>query len=507
MLRLSSTQRLLVPAVLLLAAACTSDAVAPSARAGQGADPVLARGLRAGKYSDTGVRHATGRSGTATLSGRALLGADGVTTLTVTTGSLENLAVAPGELSKVQIKATGPNGERFFTNNYQRPSSTGLATFSFRGLPRGTRLQVQANVRGIDRNRTDVVTITETVTLGAALLVDLNLPVQVVVGVPTVVTATVREQNGDAGTYTGCSLYVNGVRVDSAPNIWVDAGDAVTCAFTYTFLQAGTPMVEVRLDAAAAGGDGAGTVDVVQPVTAVASARATFEERQVKTTTRFDYNWTDAAGSHKEYESGVVEGPREQTLSLVGTLPRATGFPLSRVALDIRSGGQVWQTTEWGTLNATTDAAGRACTDQLITEQGGHLYLCSTGAGGTGATTFGYTRFTGTVTYHSWGFSRAWDNVAAQETYWTWNDEYETYNTGGQHRPVAGNISVELRFTDAVGEFSVNPVIPVSAFDRIVSSVPRTCVNDSPYWLNGGLRTECRSSEVREYGWSGAGES
>ncbi|HEX8394680.1 MAG TPA: hypothetical protein VF665_20205 [Longimicrobium sp.] len=501
MVRLSSTRRLVLPGILVLAAACSGDAVAPHAHAGQGADPVLARGLHGGKYRDTGVRPATGRSGSATLAGRASMGADGVTTLTLTTGSLDNLSVAPGQLSKVQIKATGPRGERLFTQNYKDPSSTGLATFTFRGLPRGTRLEVQANVRGIDGRRTDVVTLTETVSLRAALTVDLNLPAQVLVGVPAVVTATVREQNGDAGDYTGCSLYVDGVRVDAAQNIWVDAGDAVTCAFTYTFLEPGTPLLEVRLN----GASDSGTVSVLQPNPA-ASSRVTFADRTVQTLALWDYNWRDAAGTHQEYDSRVTDGTREQTLSLVGTLPRATAFPV-RGTLEIRSGGSLWQANDWTGLEAAADGSGRLCADQMIADQGGHLYVCSTGAGLQGSTTFGYTRFSGTVTYHSVGFLRRWDNVAGQETYWSWNDGYETQAGGGQHRTVGSDIAVRLRFSDAVGDFSAEPVFAVSAFDRIVSETPRTCVQDSPYWLYGGVRTECRSGQVREFGWQGAGES
>src|SRR5262249_3409393 len=120
----------------------------------------------------------------------------------------------------------------------------------------GSRIQVQANVRGIDGRRTDVVTLTETVKLGPALHVDLSIPGGAVVGTPVVITATVTETNGQVGTRTDCVLYVDGQPVDRADDIWVDAGDAVSCAFSYTFPRAGTYQVEVR----ASGGSAVGSL-------------------------------------------------------------------------------------------------------------------------------------------------------------------------------------------------------------------------------------------------------
>ncbi|HEX6910889.1 MAG TPA: hypothetical protein VF142_10860, partial [Longimicrobium sp.] len=111
------------------------------------AGPAASRGaghLHTGKYRDSSLPHATGRSGSATLGASAVLGADGVTRLQVTSGSIHHTGPA-GELAKVQVKAWGPDGERLLTDNFQRPTAGPTHTFEFAGLPAGTRFQVQAN--------------------------------------------------------------------------------------------------------------------------------------------------------------------------------------------------------------------------------------------------------------------------------------------------------------------------------------------------------------------------
>ena len=42
-------------------------------------------------------------------------------------------------------------------------------------------------------------------------------------------------------------LYVDRAEVDSAPGVWVDAGDAVTCTFTPLLTTVGTHQVEVKV--------------------------------------------------------------------------------------------------------------------------------------------------------------------------------------------------------------------------------------------------------------------
>ena len=465
--------------------------------------------LNRGKYRDSSLPHATGRSGSATLSASAVQSANGVTYLTVASGSIY-LPGVRGELAKVQIKVWGPDGEFLLTSNYQRPTTGGSHTFALAGIPAGSRIQVQANVRGIDRNRTDVVTVTETVKRPPALTTTIHVPGPVTPGVPTVVTATVRETNGHVGTTTSCVLYRDGVEVDRMDGVWVDAGDEVSCAFTTVFPRAGDYTLRVSLESASTllpqGPPPSDEATVrVADEHPFPSWRAQVTDRTVTTLARYDLNWWKPDGSHKEYEQTTGESPRSQTISLTGTLARATVFPLARVELQLGSNAVGTFLNEgWTGLAAgLPDAAGQTCVSQMVPQQGGHFTLCSTGAGAQGSTTFGYTRFGGTVTYHSRGFSRTWDAVAGTETYWTWNDNPETYASGGQKRDLGTAVAIHLGVTDGFDEFTVDATVRLDSFDIMLSEIPYTCREESPYWLDGGVQTICEGRTERAYGWSG----
>jgi hypothetical protein len=519
MVRLSSighAHRVLAVLSLLAVTACGDAAVSPTAGAG---DPSLAKlpliaqasQLHTGKYHDSSLPHATGRSGSARLAARALAGADGVTHLLVTTGSVDDPDHAPGELSKVQIKAWGPDGEKLFTENFQRFTTEGSYVFELYGLPAGSRIQVQANVRGIDRNRTDVVTITETVKLAAAFSTTIHLPPQVVVGVPTVITATVRETNGQVGGTTRCVLYVDGVVADYGNEVWVDAGGEVTCAFTTRFTTTGNHDVRVVLQSTDPTNtwnntppSSSGTVSAIIP-NPNPTWQANVSDRTVTSTRRYDLHWWNPNGSHKEYEQSNSEAPRSQSISVSGTLARATVFPLASVQLAVSSNAAgTFQTASWaGLLAGLPDLSGQSCVNQMVPEQGGHFTLCSTGIGATGSTTFGYTRFAGTVTYHSRGFSRTWDGVAGTENYWTWNENPTTYAGGGQMRSLGTSVGIQISVGDGFGSFTINAAMPLTSFDNLLSEEPYTCRDESPYWLDGGVQTICEGFTERETGVTG----
>ena len=61
------------------------------------------------------------------------------------------------------------------------------------------------------------------------------------------VTGTVKELNGELGAHAECVLLVDGVQADTigAP-IWVDASGTTTCAFTTEFKSAGPHTLTVR---------------------------------------------------------------------------------------------------------------------------------------------------------------------------------------------------------------------------------------------------------------------
>jgi hypothetical protein len=522
MVGLSSTRglaaRIAAVCVIFAAAACTDSATSPALPADDALlkkAPLLPSApsshLHTGKYRDSGLPHATGRSGSARLAARALLGADGVTRLLVTTGSVDDPDRAPGELAKVQLKVYAPDGTKMFTQNFQRPTSGGSYVFLLPGLPAGARIDVQANVRGIDRNRTDVVEISETVKLGAALGVTIDPPAQVVTGVPTVVTGTVRETNGQVGTYTSCVLYVDGVEVDRIDHIWVDAGDVVTCAFTHTFREDGAHNVQIQLIAGP--GDqtfvtdppsASGQVVAVDP-TPTPTFTASVMDRTVAEERLYDETWWNPDGSNREFHQNNGEASRTQSFAMTGALARAAAFPLTSVSVQLSSTAGPWHSAQWsGLAAALPDLSGQSCVNQLVPEHGAHFYLCSSGIGYTGSTAFGYTRFAGTVTYHSRAFHRQWDAIPAVETTYSWNNVSETYAGGGQMRPLGSEVTFSVTVTDLIGSIPVSGTVPLTSFDEgTVTLAPYTCKDEMPYWLYGGVKTVCEGASRRTFGWSG----
>ena len=200
------------------------------------------------KYRDTGTKPATGRSGSAAIEARALLGANGVTDVEVTTGHFEGTG-AQGSLAKVQIKVLAPNGQVIQTDNY-RQSRTGpaYASFSYDALYHGQRSQVQASVTGIDGNRTDIVTVSTDVKLRPDLeAADLIAPPKAPVGSMVTVSGTVTEENGEVGARATCRLLVDGAEVAAIPGVWIDAASAITCKFRTSFATAGTKRLTLRV--------------------------------------------------------------------------------------------------------------------------------------------------------------------------------------------------------------------------------------------------------------------
>jgi hypothetical protein len=498
-------------ALLAALAACSGDMASPAARAPQGRDAakllspasrLVSNGV---KYRDTSAPHATGRSGSARLEGAAVLGADGVTRLTITTGSLDDLAGAPGQIVKAQVKVFSPDGQLMFVKNYNQLTGGGSQTFLLTGLPYGARVQVQANVRGIDGKRTDVVTITDTVKRGSALNVDAQLPPSATVGQPVVITGVVSEVNGDVGTRANCELWVNGRLVDEADGIWVNAGEAVTCAFTYTFPTTGPQNVEVRVRTGDGGtgsqnaviSDG-GTLNVGGGFTTGYSAQV--EDRSVSTTTVFAYTWWKPDGSHKEYSNTEVNTTRTQTMNVQGTIERAAAFPLARIDLAMESNGVEWQTEQWEGLASAAAADGRQCITRDMPAYGAMFFLCN---GLQGGASWGYERFSGNVTYHSHGYSNTFDGIAGVQDLYSWNDNYTTYAYGGQVRALGSALLMRLTITDGLGSVSYSPVVPVPAFSSGRSVTTETCVTTRPEGLEGGSVTECRSARSDDAGWRG----
>jgi len=200
------------------------------------------------KYRDAGAKPATGRSGSAAIQARALRGQT-ETTVEVTTGQFDGGTAAAGKLDKVQVKVFDNHDDVLVTDNYRKGALSGATgSFTYDWPTRGQKVQVQANVSGIDPTRTDVVTVSTNVALRPDLTVSsITAPGQAIAGSNVTISALVGEINGDLGARANCVLKIDGAVADQANGIWVDAGDSVTCAFRHTFTAVGTSQIEVAV--------------------------------------------------------------------------------------------------------------------------------------------------------------------------------------------------------------------------------------------------------------------
>src|SRR5687768_4292723 len=87
------------------------------------AKPQLVANAR--RYAEKGLKPATGRSGSASLTARALLGKNGMTTVEMTTGELDGGGAQPGNINKAQLKPLSESGEALYARNYTGLSGGG----------------------------------------------------------------------------------------------------------------------------------------------------------------------------------------------------------------------------------------------------------------------------------------------------------------------------------------------------------------------------------------------
>ena len=196
------------------------------------------------KYRDTSLRPTSGRAGSASIEARALLGMDGVTTIEITTGSFDGNTAGPGSIDRVQIKQNAGSDDAITRNVV---TSGSFVSIPVTGLVWREPIQLQVRVSGIDPNRADVVTVTETVKRRPHLILDPTAPQHALAGVPYSVDAVIFEVNRDVGARATCVMRTGGVEVDRAENIWIDAGGRVVCNLLHTFDTAGQHDVEYAL--------------------------------------------------------------------------------------------------------------------------------------------------------------------------------------------------------------------------------------------------------------------
>lgn len=296
------------------------------------------------KYNDAGVHPATGRSGSANLTTRALLSKDQSVLLEITTGALDVSATPPGNLSKVQYKILDPNGVNTgVARNYNGLIAGGYASYTIQTAPHGFQLRTQANIEGIDGPRTDVATVTTPVVYRPDLAVTAFAPpAQVPVNQTVSFGATVQELNGDVGAHANCVLYADGTEIDRANSIWVDAKGMVSCAFSAKFTTTGQKTLTVAVEQVVPGDWDLTNNSATAQITVVGGNdfrnHGQAYDRAFVDNSRTTWSWTDG---HivLQGDSGATRSGRDQIENFGGEAPQEVTFPVQSLVASLSSGG------------------------------------------------------------------------------------------------------------------------------------------------------------------------
>lgn len=376
---------------------------------------------------------ATGRSGTATLTTRALLRRTGETDIELTTGELDGPAgSAPGAIARAQIATLDGRGHRQVVKEYQNAEAPGpYVAITYTGLPRGQALNIQANVIDIDGARTDIVSAMPRVKLRPDLAVErVAAPAQVLTRTPTVITATIAERNQDVGARANCVLSVDGTDVDRAEGIWVDAAGTVSCAFTHTFNSSGSKVVGVRVsDVMPPDYDSANNV-------AATSISARDEEPfdfysvdtlSVETRRGGRYqSWSTRSEGlttyGQDFESQEVLQETSQAVSYYARIHGAVTLPITAVTATESTDGTLLSSATLDSIDVSGCVTRYAGTEHVV-----FFYIC-TGLG-TPESNLGmilmYQRAAGEVTFFSRGYDVSWhqgpDGTVVTDASYSWN--------------------------------------------------------------------------------------
>ena len=476
------------------------------------------------KYRDEGAKPATGRAGPANISARALLNRDRTTDLEVTTGEFDSIVVPPGTLSKIQLKSFDQNDGLRYARNFNNLNAGGYFRLAMNDVFHHQPLQVQANVRGIDGNRTGVVTLLTGVKLRPDLAAgNLAAPDQTLVGAPVNIAVTVNEINYDVGARANLVLYVNGTEDDRADGIWVDAGGTVSAAFVQRFSAPGTKQLEVKVESVApsdydtANNSVTGTIEVRQPGNPFryyqfSGYDRTFEDRgRSQGFYRYDpagpYN-ANSDWDHEWYNQG-----HDQAVYLNAWMPEFADFPFD-ITITETSDGQPVQVSRFDavtnlytysynygdfTLRANWPESFNASSYTYL-QVGNYEEIDNASGNRRFAQTWLYHgRYAGDVTYFSRGYARAYGNLTdGTAFFWSWNYDASGHNVNGTFVELGNEHGFQVTMTVRDGRtFTLSQTRPTQPFDT-THLLPLTC-NDWDHSSSWGFPYFGRYCEERDY--------
>lgn len=463
-------------------------------------------------YRESGVGNAQGRAGSASMTARALLGKDGKALVEVTTGTLDSTGTPPGSFAKVQFKPLDPNGNTMLSVNYTPLSTSGgYYSFTWPSLYRHEQVQLQGNIQGIDRNRNDVVTVVDTVKLRPDLAVEnLSLPSSAVENQPVNISANIVERNGDASATTTCQLTVDGSKMDTINNVYVDAGGSVSCAFTYKFTSTGSHNIGVTAANVVPGdwdtgnNTASGSINITNPGVAEHAAASFWDGKgEIPLVANYAdeiwyngspvYNLTDTYGdsgeeqqTHAQFSSGGCAGTTDAV---------PFSYPVSLTYTETMDGNAAYSFTDsvaGYSGSGLTNVSVCNSTATSFTQQYGSSYSNDhfeyvvsweyLDASSNPLYTYQYVQFerrAGSVTYFSYGYECLWwGDCSDPSNYYSWNTS--GHSTWGTLIPLGTSWVPSISAKDSAGNTFTGSIQVSLTGNSINEYQPNTCYSYGP---------------------------
>jgi hypothetical protein len=385
----------------------------------------------------------------------------------------ELTVISNGSIDKVQLK--------FRDQTVNHAGSGGTFTTRLTGLGRGTPIDVQANVSDADPARTGVVSATETVKMRPELSMQyVAAPPHALAGTPVHIVADVGEQWGDVGARTNCVLLQNGVEIDRAENIWIDANRIVACEFATVF-PPGSGTVELQAavrDTMPADYDTSN--DTSRPFSIKVYDRLT--ELEMWTASAFQthsYNRSYSRDAYGESES-IHYGHSADALFQATFRTTHPNVETLRASVSLTTDGRILSAShdvwfdyqpkeQWG-----PDITSQCAVAQMG-ERNNHIRTCTLVTPWDGeVTTFSYSWATGDVTYISRGwFSWYAGGPPAYSWYYNFRDVY------GNGMELGDSVSFDVQFSDGTNYWAANPTFALIT-ETGSSGMPLTCFGEAP---------------------------
>jgi hypothetical protein len=324
-------------------------------------------------------------------------------------------------------------------------------------LHHSQQVQLQGNITNIDKNRTDVVTVVDTAKLRPDLSVTkLTFPGSATINTPVNIVAVVSELNHDAGATTTVDLSIDGTVVDSAKNVWVDAGGVVSVSFTQTFTTTGGHTIEVSADNVVpsdydtSNNSASGTITITQNNLAI-QGYFYDESRQYSEGYEWKYTYNGAPFYDVQDITSYNEAYQYVYLNFTGTNVPQVQLPVNFTVVESMDGTA--ELTQSGIMGGFS-ASGFTWAEGTVNS--GWLYLFSNGT----VTSGYYNRNAGDVTYFSSGYQCTWgmatgpDNGSGYPTcqpqdYYSWNSSSQ--GNYGTRIPLGSAYQIALTFTGGDG--------------------------------------------------------